>query len=153
MVNVRTSRSYTTRQQAGGQGMPVPKKADDAQLKRAYRKLALQYHPDKVTGTEDEKKAASQKFADINHAYEVLSDAEKRKVYDRYGEDGLKQHAQQQGGGRGGGGDLFDMFFGGGFGGGGGQQEEEVRKGHTIYVDLPLSLKDLYMGKELQPPS
>ncbi|KXZ56237.1 hypothetical protein GPECTOR_1g206 [Gonium pectorale] len=117
-------------------------------MKRAYRKLALQYHPDKVTGTDEEKKAASQKFADINHAYEVLSDPEKRKIYDRYGEDGLKQHAaREQGGGRGGN-DIFDMFFGG-FGGHG-QQEEEVRKGHTIYVDLYVTLRDLYVGKELQ---
>ncbi|PNW80507.1 hypothetical protein CHLRE_07g320150v5 [Chlamydomonas reinhardtii] len=126
--------------------LQVPKGASEAQLKRAYRKLALQYHPDKVTGTEDEKKVASQRFADINHAYEVLSDPEKRKIYDQYGEDGLKQ-AQQQGGGHGGGNDLFNFFFGG-FGGG--QQEEEVRKGHTIYVDLYVTLRDLYVGKELQ---
>ncbi|KAG2486928.1 hypothetical protein HYH03_014427 [Edaphochlamys debaryana] len=126
--------------------LQVPKGANDAQLKRAYRKLALQYHPDKVTGSEEEKKAASQKFADINHAYEVLSDAEKRKIYDQYGEEGLKQHQQQGGGGGHGGNDMFNFFFGG-FGGG--QQEEEVRKGHTIYVDLYLTLRDLYVGKEM----
>ncbi|GFR47089.1 hypothetical protein Agub_g8659, partial [Astrephomene gubernaculifera] len=129
--------------------LQVAKGANEAQLKRAYRKLALQYHPDKVTGSEEEKKAASQKFADINHAYEVLSDPEKRKIYDQYGEDGLKQaQAREQGGGRGGH-DIFDMFFGGGFGHGH-HQEEETRKGHTIYVDLPVSLRDLYVGKELQ---
>ncbi|GIL44654.1 hypothetical protein Vafri_2171 [Volvox africanus] len=127
--------------------LQVSKGASDAQLKRAYRKLALQYHPDKVTGTEEEKKAASQKFADINHAYEVLSDKEKRNIYDQYGEDGLKQaQAREQGGGghRNG---IFDILFPG-FGGR--EEEEETRKGHTIYVDLHATLRDLYVGRELQ---
>jgi len=129
----------------------VPKGASDSQIKRSYRKLALQYHPDKVTGTEAEKKEAAKKFAEISNAYEVLSDEEKRKIYDRYGEDGLKQH-QQGGGGRGGGHpfDMFNSFFGGGFGGGFGQAEEQTPKGHDVYADLIVSLKDLYLGKELQ---
>ena len=79
--------------------LSVSKHANDQQIKRAYRKLALKYHPDKVTGTEAEKKEAARQFADINHAYETLSDPEKRKIYDNYGEEGLRQHAGQQAGG------------------------------------------------------
>jgi len=121
--------------------------ASDDQIKRAYRKLALKYHPDK---NKDDPEAAK-KFADIGNAYEVLSDKEKRRIYDRHGEDGLKQHQQQGGGG--GHQDIFSQFFGGGFGfgGTGGQEEEpETPKGDTVVVDLELSVKDLYLGKYLK---
>ncbi|RVX01488.1 DnaJ protein ERDJ3B [Vitis vinifera] len=85
--------------------LQVPKGASDEQIKRAYRKLALKYHPDKNQGNEE----ANKKFAEINNAYEVLSDNEKRNIYDRYGEEGLKQHAAS--GGRGGGGmNIQDIF-------------------------------------------
>jgi DnaJ family protein B protein 11 len=85
--------------------LQVSKGASDEQIKRAYRKLALKYHPDKNQGNEE----ANKKFAEINNAYEVLSDSEKRSIYDRYGEDGLKQHAAS--GGRGGGGmNIQDIF-------------------------------------------
>lgn len=129
--------------------LQIPRSATDAQIKRAYRKLALKMHPDKVQGNDEEKKAAAAKFADVSHAYEVLTDGEKRKVYDRYGEEGLKQMGQ--GGGRGGGGaqDIFSQFFGGGFGGFGfGQQEEEeTPKGDNVVVMLEVTLEDLYLGK------
>ena len=65
--------------------------ADEGTIKRAYRKLSLENHPDKG-GDAD-------KFAEISSAYEVLSDSEKRKTYDRYGEEGLKQREQGGGGG------------------------------------------------------
>ncbi|KAK7850117.1 dnaj protein erdj3b [Quercus suber] len=120
--------------------LQVPRGASDDQIKRAYRKLALKYHPDKNPGNEE----ANKRFADINNAYEVLSDSEKRNIYDRYGEDGLKQHAAS-GGGRGGGmnmQDIFSQFFGGG------QMEEEERiaKGDDVIVELDASLEDLYLG-------
>ncbi|KAK9983852.1 hypothetical protein SO802_033377 [Lithocarpus litseifolius] len=120
--------------------LQVPRGASDDQIKRAYRKLALKYHPDKNQGNEE----ANKRFADINNAYEVLSDSEKRNIYDRYGEDGLKQHAAS-GGGRGGGmnmQDIFRQFFGGG------QMEEEERivKGDDVIVELDASLEDLYLG-------
>lgn len=85
--------------------LQVPKGASDDQIKRAYRKLALKYHPDKNQGNEE----ANKKFAEINNAYEVLSDSEKRGIYDRYGEEGLRQHAANGGGG-GGGMNIQDIF-------------------------------------------
>ncbi|KAF6250458.1 dnaJ-like protein subfamily B member 11-like protein [Scenedesmus sp. NREL 46B-D3] len=129
--------------------LSVPQGASEQQIKRSYRKLALKYHPDKVTGTEAEKAEAAKHFAEINHAYETLSDPEKRQIYDQYGEEGLRQHAGQQGGGHPGG-NIFDMFFGGGSPFGQQQdQEERTPKGHDVVVDLFVSLKDLYVGKEI----
>ncbi|PPS00246.1 hypothetical protein GOBAR_AA20409 [Gossypium barbadense] len=120
--------------------LQVPKGASDEQIKRAYRKLALKYHPDKNPGNEE----ANKRFADINNAYEVLSDSEKRGIYDRYGEEGLKQHAAS--GGRGGMGvniqDIFSSFFGGGSV----EEEEKIVKGDDVIVELDATLEDLYMG-------
>ena len=104
----------------------VPRSADDRQIKKAFRKLSVQWHPDK---NPDNKEEAEEKFKQIAAAYTVLSDAEKRKIYDMGGEEALKQ-----GGGGGGGGspfgpggidphEIFKQFFGGGggpFGGEGG---------------------------------
>ena len=126
--------------------------ANDAQIKKAYRKLAVQYHPDKNPGDE----AATAKFAEINNAYEVLSDEKKRKIYDKHGEEGLKQHEAQ--GGRGGGdpSDIFSAFFGGGgpfgFGGmGGHQQEEEVeQRGETVRTEIQANLQELYLGTSIR---
>lgn len=100
----------------------VPKDADDKAIKRAYRKMALKWHPDRNQGNEEE---ASGKFKEIAEAYEVLSNPEARKIYDQYGKDGLKGGG---GGGRGGEGgfggfgfngfkfqdanDIFKQFFG-----------------------------------------
>ena len=104
----------------------VSKQATPEELKKAYRKMTLKWHPDK----NDDKKKANEMFVEISNAYETLSDPEKRKLYDQYGEDGLKE-GFQGGGGRGGGfRDPFEMFNnfggfqfnfqGGGFPGGGG---------------------------------
>ncbi|KAJ3196252.1 Type I HSP40 co-chaperone [Irineochytrium annulatum] len=104
-------------------------------------KLALKYHPDKNPDAGD-------KFKEISHAYEVLSDQQKRDVYDRYGEEGLS--------GEGGPGmspnDLFSHLFGGGFGGsdffgGGGGRPKGPRKGKDMAHALKVSLEDLYKGK------
>ncbi|KAH8489092.1 hypothetical protein H0E87_024654 [Populus deltoides] len=125
--------------------LQVPKGASDEQIKRAYRKLALKYHPDKNQGNEE----ANLRFAEINNAYEVLSDSEKRNIYDRYGEEGLKQHMAS--GGRGGGGgmnfqDIFSQFFGGGSM----EEEEKIARGDDVIVELDATLEDLYMGGSLK---
>ena len=105
----------------------VDRQADDRTLKKAYRREAMKHHPDKG-GSEE-------KFAEIGQAYEVLTDTEKRQIYDQYGEEGLKQREGGGGGGGGGGnpfggghpfggfggrgGNTFTFEFGGGGGGGG----------------------------------
>jgi len=127
----------------------VSRSASPAQIKRAYRKLAVELHPDKNGG--DEK--ATAKFADVNNAYEVLSDPDKRSIYDRYGEEGLKQQGGAKGGGGGDPFDIFNSFFGGGgfgFGFGGGQQqtEPETPKGEDLVIDLECTLEDLYVGRQ-----
>ena len=107
--------------------------ASDNDIKRAYRKLAVQYHPDK-------NPAGADKFKDITMAYEVLSDEQKRKTYDRYGEKGL-----EEGGGMGGGSpfDIFSQMFGG-MGGHGSPRE---RRGKDVGHAMPVTLEDLYNGK------
>lgn len=87
----------------------VDKNATSDQIKKSYRKKALKEHPDK--GGDPEK------FKEITQAYEVLMDKDKREIYDRYGEEGIKKGA----GGMGGGGDIFSQMFG--FPGGGGGRE------------------------------
>lgn len=112
----------------------VKPSASAEELKKAYRKLALKYHPDK-NPTEGEK------FKQISQAYEVLSDAQKRQVYDRGGEAAIKEGGTSGGcGGFSSPMDLFDMFFGGG-----GRMHRE-RKGKNIVHQLSVSLEDLYNG-------
>eukprot|EP00462_Mataza_sp_D1_P011072 CAMPEP_0175152538 /NCGR_PEP_ID=MMETSP0087-20121206/19174_1 /TAXON_ID=136419 /ORGANISM="Unknown Unknown, Strain D1" /LENGTH=347 /DNA_ID=CAMNT_0016438991 /DNA_START=93 /DNA_END=1136 /DNA_ORIENTATION=+ len=115
------------------QVLGVDQEASEKQIKRAFHKLSLKYHPDKK-GPDSHK----QKYLAITEAYEILSDAEKRSIYDTEGHEGLKQAAQ----GGGGGGSPFDMFFGGGGGGGG------RRKGPDFKMDFPVTLEDLYNGLE-----
>jgi len=92
----------------------VEKDSDEATIKKAYRKLALKWHPDK---NPDNKEEAERRFKNISEAYDVLCDAEKRRIYDRYGKEGLTGPAP--GGGQGGGGQHgFSFNFGGGRGGG-----------------------------------
>jgi DnaJ-related protein SCJ1 len=117
----------------------VPRDATPKQIKKSYRELSLKYHPDKPTGDAD-------KFAEISNAYEVLNDEDKRRTYDQYGEEGLKE------GGRGSFKNPFDIFssFGFGGGGGGGRGQAEQKKGANIEIPLYVTLKDLYLGKEMK---
>lgn len=99
--------------------LDIPKTANDDEIKKAYRKLALKWHPDKNQGSEEEKKTAEAKFKDINEAYSVLSDQKKRQMYDS-GADMEGEFAGFNGQGFNPN-DIFQAFFGGGdpFGGGG----------------------------------
>ncbi|KAF8009391.1 hypothetical protein BT93_J0394 [Corymbia citriodora subsp. variegata] len=115
----------------------VSKNATQDDLKKAYRKAAIKNHPDK--GGDPEK------FKELAQAYEVLSDPEKREIYDQYGEDALKE-----GMGGGGGGhdpfDIFSSFFGGGGFGGGSSRGRRQRRGEDVVHPLKVSLEDLYLG-------
>jgi DnaJ-class molecular chaperone len=119
----------------------VSRDAKTKEIKKAYRQKSLEYHPDK-----NKAEGAAEKFAEINRAYEVLSDEEKRKVYDRHGEEGLKQHEAREAGGGGGGFDPFEEFFG--FGNFGGRRQRGDQEQRTPNVDVPLqlSLEEMYSG-------
>ncbi|EFA77749.1 heat shock protein DnaJ family protein [Heterostelium album PN500] len=119
----------------------VGRDSTPTEIKRAYRKLSLKYHPDK-----NQDKDAQAKYLQVNEAYDCLSDADKRRTYDQYGEEGLKRQQNGNGGHGGGGWDIFGDLFG--FGGrqqGGGQQMQQ--RGADIELELEASLKDLYLGR------
>lgn len=134
----------------------VSKEATEADIKKAYRKLARQYHPDVNPGD----KEAEAKFKEVSEAYEVLSDPQKKSNYDQFGHAANGQGFGGQGGfGQGGFGgadfggfgDIFDMFFGGG---GGGRQQNGPKKGSDLRVDLDITLEEAAFGveKDLQIP-
>lgn len=133
----------------------VAKSADEKEIKKAYRKVAMKFHPDR----NPDDKAAEDKFKEAAEAYEVLSDADKKARYDRYGHAGMGQ------GGFGGGGghmnmeDIFSQFgdiFGGGggggspfesfFGGGGGRTRSRGQKGANLRIKVALTLEDIENG-------
>lgn len=127
----------------------VSRDASDQELKTAYRKLAMQYHPDR----NPDDPTAEEKFKECSEAYQVLSDPEKRAAYDRYG------HAAFSGGGPGGNpfaggaqdisdifGDLFGEMFN--MGGGGGRKASRVQRGRDLRYDLTLEFEEAVFGKE-----
>ncbi|GAA5911022.1 uncharacterized protein JCM6883_000679 [Sporobolomyces salmoneus] len=122
----------------------VNRNVDDKGLKKAYRKLSKQYHPDK-----NDSKEAQSLFLSISRSYEVLSDPEKRSIYDRHGEAGLKR--SESNGGGGGGGDPFDVFrraFG--FGGQGGAGQGGQRRGQNMLAEIEVDLKAMYEGDSIK---
>lgn len=130
----------------------VDQDASQREIKKAYRKLALKYHPDKSDDPD-----AEEKFKEISEAYAVLSDEEKRQRYDRYGHAGIDQEYSYEDIFRGadfsdifrdlginlGFGDLFQQFFGG-FG----SQRQRPRQGRDILYKLDISLEDAYFGNQ-----
>lgn len=138
----------------------VSRDASVEQIKKAYRKQALKYHPDKNQGDAE----AEQRFKEISEAYEVLSDEQKRSIYDRYGKDGLQGSgfggASSQGfssmedalrtfmgafGGMGGD-SIFDSFFGGA--GGGFGQQSYARQGNSKKISLTVTFEEAAKGVE-----
>jgi molecular chaperone DnaJ len=119
----------------------VRKDATDEELKKAYRKLAMQYHPDRNPGD----KGSEEKFKEISEAYSVLSNAEKRTHYDRFGtSEGLGAGA-----GFGGNfGDIFEDIFSGFFGGFSGQSRTRAARGADLRYDIEISLFDAASGTE-----
>ena len=131
----------------------VPKNATDQEIKKAYREMAMKYHPDRNPND----KEAEEKFKEAAEAYDVLSNPEKRQKYDQFGFDGLNSMG---GGGFSGSmddilshlndlfGSGFGSFFGGGFGSSSGQRQKRVHRGSDIRVNLKLTLEEISEGVE-----
>jgi DnaJ family protein A protein 2 len=123
----------------------VSKNANDNELKKAYRKLAMKFHPDK--SNPDNREENETKFKEISSAYDVLKDPEKRKIYDQFGEEGLSGSGGMSSANPF---DIFENFFGGGVGGpfgfsgpnmNGGRRQ---RRGRDRVEEIPIDLEDLY---------
>ncbi len=128
----------------------VPRDADLQQIKKAYRKLARQHHPDVAVDGPD----GEEKFKEATEAYEVLCDPQKRSAYDTYGHDGLRRGAAGAGGfdfdGFPGFGDLFENLFGGAFGGSpfGAAQQRGPAGGDDLAIEVELTLEEAAFGVE-----
>jgi len=141
----------------------LSKGAGDSEIKKAFRKLAKENHPD----VNPDNQAAEARFKEINEAYEVLSDADKKAKYDQFGHAGVDPNFGGHHGGGGGFhggfhggmdfdlGDIFSSFFGGGFGGGTSTNPNAPRKGQDIHVEMKVSFEEAAFGceKEVNVPT
>ena len=130
----------------------VSKAADESEIKKAYRKLAMKYHPDRNQGDSD----AESKFKEESEAYSILYDKEKRSAYDQFG------HSAVDGNSQGGGfdfsssqfSDIFEDFFGDssffGGGGGGGRRRKSNNRGSDLRYDISINLDEAFLGKKLK---
>lgn len=127
----------------------ISRDADANEIKRAYRKLAREHHPDVNNGDKD----SEARFKEINEAYQILSDPQKREVYDRYGHRGFDQQSYGGGGAGfegfgdfGGIGDIFDMFFGAGQSAGSTRGRSAAERGNDLRYDVELTLEEAAHG-------
>ena len=135
----------------------VPRNAEEEDIKKAYRKLAMKYHPDRNQG--DKAKASEEKFKEAKEAYEMLTDPQKRAAYDQFGHAGVDPNM----GGRGAGaegfggfaeafGDIFGDIFGGAAGGAGGRRAggQQVYRGNDLSYAMEITLEEAARGKDTQ---
>lgn len=139
----------------------VSKSASDEEIKKAYRKMAIKYHPDKNKGD----KKAEAKFKEINEAYETLKDSQKKAAYDRYGHDayknassggsgfsqgGFSSHGFNFSGGDSAFSDIFDDLFSSTMRGGGRGQERAEMRGNDLRYDATITLEEAFFGKDIE---
>jgi molecular chaperone DnaJ len=137
----------------------VAKNATEDEIKKAYRKLAMKHHPDRNQG--DEAKVSEEKFKEVKHAYETLTDTSKREAYDRYGHAGIDPNARGAGGGGGPGaegfggfadafGDIFSEMFGGQRGGAQQRGGRQVYRGSDLSYAMEITLEEAAHGVDKQ---
>ncbi len=124
----------------------IERGASEKDAKKAYRRLAMKYHPDR----NPEDSAADAKFKEATEAYDVLSDSEKRQTYDQFGHAGLEGGAGGFGGGAGGFGDIFGDVFGDMFGNGGSRSRSSVRRGADLRYTCELDLEQAVGGDTIE---
>ena len=126
----------------------VSRDANDVEIKKSYRKLAMKYHPDRNKDNQD----AEKKFKEVSAAYEILKDSNKRAAYDQYGHDAFRQGGMggQQGFGdfAGGFSDIFEEFFGGSFGTS--SRQRSPSRGSDLRYNMSITLQEAFSGKKSQ---
>ncbi|MDI9335595.1 MAG: molecular chaperone DnaJ [Gammaproteobacteria bacterium] len=128
----------------------IPKNAGEDEIKKAYRKLAMKYHPDRNQGESSAKSEA--KFKEVKEAYEILSDPSKKAAYDQYGHSGVDPNARPDFQGFSGGGNFGDAFgdiFGDLFGGGR-RSANQAQKGNDLSYAVEITLEEAAQGKKTQ---
>jgi molecular chaperone DnaJ len=127
--------------------LEIKRDASEAEIKKAYRKLAMKYHPDRNAGDA----ASEEKFKEIQQAYSVLSDKQKRHAYDQYGHAGVDPSMGGGGSGFGGFGDVFEDIFENIFTSGrGGRQQSQGHRGSDLQFNVQLTLEEAANGKEIE---
>ena len=132
------------------EALGVSKDASERDIKKAYKRLAMKYHPDRTAGD----KELETKFKEVKEAYEILTDTQKRQMYDQHGHAAFEQGGGGGHGGFGGGhgdfGDVFGDVFGDIFGGGGGRRQSRQQRGSDLRYNMDLSLEEAVRGKEVE---
>jgi len=129
--------------------LEISKNASEEDIKKAFRKLALKYHPDRNKSNE-----AEEKFKEINEAYQILSDKEKRQIYDQYGHEAVSGTRSGKGfdgfENFGGVGDIFDAFFGGGFGNS--NNKQRVHQGSDLQTSIKIDFEESVLTLDIENP-